>query len=113
MSDGLRLTEILTTASAAANYQGAPTVEAEHLRIAIELLTGRLTMEDLGRPQSPLVARMTKAGSGVAPEVKELAGRWFARLGDDPLAEFDEARLAEFTAEISTLKLGSTSPGSL
>lgn len=102
-SEGLRLTEVLTTATAVANYLGETTIRAEHLQAAIGLLRETITMDDLGRPQSPTLARMTRAGSEVAPEVRVLAQQWFARLGSDPLAEFGAADLAAFERDLSRL----------
>ncbi len=99
----MRLTDVLTTGTAVANYLGETTVRAEHLQMAIGLLCEKLTMDDLGRPQSPTLSRMTKAGSAVAPEVRELAQRWFARLGGDPRAEFDAAGLAEFESDLAAI----------
>ena len=109
-TEGLRLTDVLTTGTTVANYLGETTVRAEHLQTAIGLLCEKLTMDDLGRPQSPTLSRMTKAGSAVAPDVRELAQRWFARLGGDPRAEFDAAGLAEFELELAALVADAPSP---
>ncbi len=103
MTDALRLTEILTTSSAIANYLGVPVVDASHLLKAIEVLEGNVTLDDLGRPLSPMLSRLTRAGNGVAPEVQQLAQRWFAELGGDPLAEFDEESLKAFIEEARAL----------
>lgn len=106
MSERLRLTEILTTSSAVANYLGVPEVSVSHVRQALSLLKGETTLDDLGRPQSPLLARVTGAGKGAEPALRALAQRWFARLGGDAAAEFDEAQLAEFEAELTALEAG-------
>lgn len=103
MGEGLRLTDILTTATAAANFLGARDVDASHLLVAIDLLQGTKTLDDLGRPISPLVSRMTGAGSGAIPEVKALAQRWFARQGGEVTHELSEEELAEFRAEAGAL----------
>jgi hypothetical protein len=100
MAEALRLTEILTTSSAVANYLGARTVEAQHLLLAIAILQGSKTLDDLGRPQSPLISRVTGAGSGVAEEVQELAQRWFAAFEGDVLREFREGELDELVEEL-------------
>src|SRR5687767_718981 len=100
MAEALRLTEILTTSSAVANYLGARTVEAQHVLLAIAILEGSKTLDDLGRPQSPLISRVTGAGSGVAEEVRELAQRWFAAFEGDVLREFSEGELHEFVEEL-------------
>ena len=103
MPEPLRLTEILTTSTAVANYLGQPVVTAEHLLAAIGILQGKKALDDLGRPQSPLVSRMTKAGSGVAPEIQALAQRWFAVFDNDVLREFSEEQLNELVRELEAL----------
>ena len=103
MDEGLRLTDILTTASAVANFLGARDVDASHLLTAIELLQGTKTLDDLGRPLSPLVSRMTGAGSGATDEVKQLAQRWFTRQDGDVMYEFSSEDLAAFRAEVELL----------
>lgn len=100
---GLRLTEVLTTASAVANYLGVPQVNASHMLSAVAILREEMTLDDLGRPQSPLVSRMTGAGSGAEPAARELAQRWFARFGKDVTREFSEAELDEFLGEVRAL----------
>ncbi len=103
MSERLRLSDILTTASAVANFVGAHDVGASHLLSAIELLQGSKTLDDLGRPLSPLVSRMTGAGSGATDSVKELAQRWFALQNGDVRYELTEQQLATFRAEVEAL----------
>lgn len=95
----LRLTEILTTSSAVANYLGQPEVTAGHMLSAIAVLRGEMTMESLGRPVSPLVSRI-QGGGGAEPRVRELAQRWFARLGGDVGAALDDVQLASFLEEL-------------
>lgn len=97
----MRFTDILTTASAVANYTGSPTVTAVHLLDAVAILLGTKTMEELGRPRSPL-ARVPGQG-GVAPAVKELAQRWWADLGGDVRAEIDHAGLTRLLAELERM----------
>ena len=103
MTDALRLTDVLTTSSAIANYLGVRTIEPSHLLAAVDVLTGKATLDDLGRPLSPMVSRVTKAGSTVAPEIQALAQRWFAELGGDPLGEFDADSLSRFVDEVRAL----------
>lgn len=103
MNEGLRLTEILTTASAVANYLGAPVVEATHLLSAMRILRDEMTLDDLGRPLSPMVARVTRPGSSVDAGVQELAQRWFKMLGGVATAELDEAQLATLRTELIAL----------
>lgn len=95
----LRLTEILTTSSAVANYLGQPDVTADHVLRAIAILQGTQTMESLGRPVSPLVPR-GPAGGGADPRVRDLAQRWFATLGRDLGAAFDDDQLADFIRDL-------------
>ena len=100
MPETLRLTEILTTSSAVANYLGARTVEASHVLLAIEILQGSKTLDDLGRPQSPLISRVSGAGSGVAKEVRQIAQRWFAAMDGDALREFSADEFEQFVEEL-------------
>lgn len=104
MTDQLRLTEVLTTSTSVATYLGQPTVEPTHLLLAVKVLLGETTMDNLGRPQSPLLIRVSGAGSTVAPDVRDLAQRWFARFDHNPLREFTPAELDEFVAEVSGLR---------
>ncbi|MEO8541875.1 MAG: hypothetical protein ABI577_19200 [bacterium] len=106
MDDSLRLSDILTTASAVANFSGDHDVLARHLLVAIDLLQGRKTLDDLGRPLSPLVSRMTGAGSGASAEVRDLAQRWFARQGGNVLHQMSDAELAEFVSVVAYLASG-------
>ncbi|MBE0609887.1 MAG: hypothetical protein IH609_10930 [Dehalococcoidia bacterium] len=100
----LRLTEILTTSSAVANYLGQPDVTAAHMLSAIAILRGEMTMESLGRPVSPLVPRV-RGGGGADPRVRELARRWFARLGGDVGAALDDVQLAGLVGELNGIAL--------
>ena len=104
MTERLRLTEILTTSSAVANYLGVPEVRPQDVLLALEILRGEKSLDDLGRPQSPMISRLTKAGGGAEPAVRELAQRWFAELGGDLAGEFDEAQLQRFEAELRSLQ---------
>ncbi len=112
MDETLRLTDILTTASAAANFTGDRDVQPQHLLTAIDLLHGRKTLDDLGRPQSPLVSRMTGAGSGAAPEVRELAQRWFEKQRGDVMYELSPPELNDLVMEIQALIAAQKSPAS-
>lgn len=78
----LRFADILTTASAVANYLNEPTVTAGHLLDGIAILQETKTMEDLGRAVSPLIRRQQWAGGGVTPGVRALVQRWFTAVGD-------------------------------
>lgn len=111
MSESLRLTEILTTASAVANFKGVPDVTAEHLLLAMEVLLGTKTLDDLGRPMSPLVARVAGAGSGATAGVRELAQRWFARQEGDMTHELDDEQLGALCDELRALDLAERPTG--
>lgn len=98
----LRFTDILTTASAVANYMGQADVSANHVLHAIAILRGEESMESLGRPVSPLVPRPPGRG-GSDPRVREVARRWFDRLGGEVSAELDEAQLAELERDLAAI----------
>lgn len=100
----VRFADILTTASAAANYLGESHVVPQHLLYAIAILRETMTLEDLGRAVSPLVRR-TPPGMGgtVDPKVRELAQRWFEALGSDAEARISSEQLAELIAELEGL----------
>lgn len=99
-SEPVRLTDILTTASAVAHFQGDAVVVADHIRKAVGVLGGQLGLDDLGRPRSPLVPR---GESGVSAPVRALAQRWYARLGSDVLAVLTAEQVAELLAELDTI----------
>ena len=103
MEESIRLSEILTTASAVANFLGAVDVAPAHLLQAVGVLRGELALEDLGRPMSPLVARVARASSGATPEVREFAQRWFQTLGGDVSAEFSAEQFDAFLVELRAL----------
>lgn len=100
--EGLRLTEILTTSAAVANYLGHADVGPGHVLHAVAILQGAERLEDLGGPVSPLVPRGPAAG-GAAPAVRELAMRWFALLGSDVSAVMTPEQLDAFVAELRAL----------
>ena len=100
MNDRLRLTEILTTASAIANFVGAANVGPRHVLDAIAVLEGGKGMGDFGRPVSPLVPR---AKAGADPAVREIAKRWFAVLGSDLEAALNASQLDALRAELVAL----------
>lgn len=104
--DGIRFVDILTTASAVANYLAQPDVTAVHLLDAIAILAGEKTLADLGRPVSPLVPRGPRGqAAGADPAVRTLVQRWWAELGEDTAANLDAdatARLREELERIDT-----------
>ena len=103
MSDErIRFTDVLTTGAAVATYLGAREVTAAHLRDAVEILQGMKPMEALGRPVSPLIPR-PPSGPGATAGVRELAQRWFAALGGEPLAELDADQLAKLMLELAAI----------
>ena len=99
--DALRFADILTTASAVANYLGESDVAPGHLLHAVALLRGAKTMEDLGRALSPLVRRPGRAG--VTPEVREFTQRWFAALGGDANATLGADSVESFVAALRAM----------
>ena len=106
MGEGLRLSEILTTSSAVANYRGVHDVRAVDVLDALSMLRGQKTLDDLGRPLSPMVSRISGAGSGATEGVRELAQRWFAVLGQDSTAELSDEQLRELELELTELAEG-------
>ena len=98
----IRFADILTTASAIANYLGEADVRAGHLVEAIAILRGEHTLDDLGRPTSPLVPRPRSRQSGADDAVKELVQRWFRELGGDANAPLTRDQLARFLTEVHT-----------
>lgn len=102
--DPLRFADILTTASAVANYHGVPDVTATHLLDAIAILREEKSLDDLGRPVSPLVPR--RPGAGVDPPVRDLVQRWWHTLGEDVNATLTAPALASLTAELHALTRG-------
>ena len=98
------LADVLTTASAVAHFMGGQGIRAEHLANALAIQRGRMTMDDLGKPLSPLVPRYPRgAGPGVDPAVQALVQRWFADLGTAtaPLSEEQMERLRDELAALS------------
>ena len=105
--DEIRLTDVLTTASAIASYVGAAEVNSGHLLNATALLLGEFRMEDLGRPVSPLVRRAPPgAGVGATGAAREFARRWLEVLGGDATTVLSTAEVALMREE-----LGSTNDG--
>lgn len=100
----MRFADILTTASAVANYLGVPEVTPAHMLHAIAIQEGSESLEDLGRPASPLIAR--GAGGSVAPAVREIVQRWFERLGRDANVELDTAALEALRDEVRAAASG-------
>lgn len=97
----IRFSDVLTTASAVANYLGEADVAAVHLRHALAILLEEMTLEDLGRPLSPLVRRA--AAPGATEEVRDLVGRWFEMLDRDPMAELTVEQLDRLRAELQAV----------
>lgn len=100
-AEPLRFTDILTTASAVATYVGEADVSARHLLDALALLRGAKTMEDLGRPRSPLVRPRGRGGAEAA--VRALVQRWWLALGEDVLATLGPAEAGQFEADVRAL----------
>ncbi|GAB4327027.1 MAG: hypothetical protein Kow0010_10370 [Dehalococcoidia bacterium] len=103
MGEPVRFVDVLTTASAVAHYRGHGTVTAAHLADALSIVLGEKSMEDLGRPASPML-RHGETGVDVSPAVRELAMHWFDALGNDPAATLDEGQVEELRRELHSLQ---------
>jgi hypothetical protein len=99
--DALRFADILTTASAVANYLGEPDVTFSHLAAAVAVLLGETRVEDLGRPRSPLGRSREQAGA--TPGVRVFVQRWFERLGSAD-AEISGDLLRTFREDVRTVE---------
>lgn len=104
MAEPVRFVDVLTTASAVANYLGEGTVTAAHVAEAVAIVLGEKSMEDLGQPVSPMLRR-GPVGPEVSPRVRELARRWFDDLGGDPAARLDAAQIDAFRTELRGMLL--------
>ncbi len=105
MSDSpgpIRFVDILTTASAVASYLGAPLVTAAHLIEAVAILRGEKSVEELGRPVSPLVSRSSQ-GAEVEQTARELVQHWFFAVGQDINAALDEDETALLLLQLAGL----------
>ena len=98
----LRFTDILTNASAIADYVGAKDVTAQHMLDSIAVLRGEKTAADFGTPVSPMLLRF-RGQPGSDPAVRELAQRWFAHLGSVVEAEVSDEQIAEIEEELKLL----------
>ena len=69
---------------------------------AIAILLGEKSLDDLGRPASPLVPRPAKPGASL--EVKELVQRWFEALDSNPHELLDATTLERLRSELLVLQ---------
>jgi hypothetical protein len=99
----LRLVDILTTASAVTSYLGASGTTAAHVLAAVAILQGRTSMEDLGRPVSPL-GRSQRGEPTVTPALRALVQRWFADLGGHGDVALDGDAIEQFLADLQSLE---------
>jgi hypothetical protein len=102
-ADALRFTDILTMAASVASYLAVPDVTPRHLLDALDILEGRVRLEDLGRMRSPLVPVAPAQYGGAEPAVRELTQRWFEHLHSDPEATLASNELAAFRHEVEGL----------
>ena len=98
----IRFADILTTASAVASYLGVATVTAAHLIESVAILRGEKSVEDLGRPVSPLVSRSSQ-GADVEPAARDLVQHWFFAVGQDINATLDEDETALLVVQLAGL----------
>jgi hypothetical protein len=95
----VRFADVLTTASAVANYLGEPDVSIGHIAQAVAILLEEKTLDELGRPTSPLFRRPSPPGATSA--ARELVGRWFVEIGNDPNADLAGEKLGRFRSELA------------
>lgn len=99
-AEPLRLTDILTNAASLADLERSEFVTAGHVLQAVRLLRG----DDTATPgPSPVLGHGGRRAI-VVPEIRELAQRWFARLGRDPLATLDAQHLEAFLEEVRAVE---------
>ena len=96
--DAIRLVEVLTTASAVANFLAEPDVSTAHLLSALRILKGETTLDDLGRPVSPLIPRRGSPGS--TPSAKAFAQRWYLSVGGDPHTVLTAVQVEQMEREL-------------
>ncbi|HMO54998.1 MAG TPA: hypothetical protein PJ994_10880, partial [Tepidiformaceae bacterium] len=101
-SSGIRFVEVLTTASAVANYLGVADVTAKHVLAALAILREEATLEDLGRPLSPMLRR---GAPGSEPAVRGFAQRWYRALSENPHAELSEPQVEAMIAELRSIAM--------
>jgi len=103
MPQPLRFTDILTNAAAIATLLGDDDVTARHLGQAVQLLRDEVTVDQLGKPRSPL-GRETAQGPRVSPQLQAFVQLWYRELGFAPLAMIDGEQLARFLREAAALE---------
>ena len=99
----LRLVDLLTTAASIADLLGEPEITPTHLLQAMAVLDGTLAVEALGRPVSAF-GRRSRAEAG--PAVRELAQRWWAKVGGVFDGTLSDAQRVRLEAELRALTAG-------
>ena len=98
--EGVRFADILTTAAAVANYLGQRDIAGAHVIDAVAILLGEKTLDDLGRPVSPLLTRGSQGKGGVEAALQATVKRWFERVGRDANRELSRDELAAFVVDV-------------
>lgn len=101
----LRFVDVLTTSAAVTSFLGVAVTTASHIIAAVAILQGELTIEDLGRPVSPLL-RSARGPQSVDPAVRHLVQSWFQRVGGTGDAEIGGEQLRLFVGELRLLESG-------
>jgi hypothetical protein len=103
----IRLTDVLSNAAAIADMEAAPNVGPGHLLRALEHLRTSSTLE-------PRTARSPLGRGGrraqVTPAVRNLAQRWYTKLGREPTAELSPGQLDELEAELRQIESATGMP---
>lgn len=99
----IRFVDILTTASTVASYLGEPEITAKHLIEAVAIVRGAKTLDDLGRPVSPMLQRGLAASPAVDARLRMVVQRWFDVLGGEVEAELAADSVEQLLAELRTV----------
>ncbi len=84
-----------------ADYVGASAIGPDHVIASLDILEGKATMEEQGRPVSPLLRRGRPEPTA---EVRGVVQRWFDDLGSDVSAQLSPESAEELRKEMERLR---------